>query len=191
MSDGTRTDDIAIAQRLARHDVRALAALYDRYGALAYSVAVRILGDPGHAEDVVQEVFLKLWRAAPGFDPERGQLRSWLLSAVRNRSIDHLRGRGAHERAELELSTELTAGMRHDPWRRLSVTMERDAVRQALDALPGEQRQVIELAFFSGYSGSEIAGMICAPLSTVKGRLRLAMEKLRSYLEGRGLGPDE
>ena len=92
--------DVQLADQLAAGDVRALELLYDRYGALAYSVSVRVLGDHGKAEDVVQDVFLKLWTNASGFDAARGSLQTWLLTAVRNRSVDYLRGRRAHERTE-------------------------------------------------------------------------------------------
>src|ERR671923_614422 len=95
MDDG---GDLELAEGLVAGDVEALARLYDSYGALAYSVALRVLGDPGRAEDVVQDCFLKLWNNAERFDARRGSLRPWLITAVRNRSIDYLRGRGAHQR---------------------------------------------------------------------------------------------
>lgn len=179
--------DVQLAERLAAGDVRALELLYDRYGALAYSVSARVLGDPGKAEDVVQDVFLKLWTNAERFDSTRGSLRTWLLTAVRNRSIDYLRGRGAHERSEKEIPDHVVAaGRGSDPWREVSLAIEREAVRQAVDSLPSEQRQAVELAYFGGYSQPEIAEMIRVPLSTIKGRMRLGMEKLHSYLQGRG-----
>jgi RNA polymerase sigma-70 factor (ECF subfamily) len=166
----------------------ALAELYDRYAPLAYGVALRILGDPARAEDVVQEAFMRVWNHAASFDSQRGSLRTWLLTAVRNRSIDYLRGRAAHERRELELQPELAeAGQRSDPWRQVSLSLERSAVLEALSSIPAEQRQAVELAFFEGYSHREIADMTRVPLSTVKGRMRLALEKLSSYLQGRGL----
>jgi len=162
--------------------------LYDRYAGLAYAVAMRVLGDPGRAEDVVQEAFLKIWTNAASFDPKRGSLRTWLITAVRNRSIDHLRGRSAHERDELELQPELAEpAPRSDPWREVSLSLERMAVREALSSLPSEQRQAVQLAYFGGYSQREIADMTHVPVSTVKGRMRLALEKLSSYLQGRGL----
>ena len=166
----------------------ALAQLYDRYSGLAYGIALRVLGDPGRAEDAVQEAFLNVWNRAGAFDPERGSLRSWLLTAVRNRSIDYLRGRGAHERREQDLEP-LTAmvGASGDPWHEVSLKLERDAVREALTSLPPEQRQAVELSYFGGYSQTEIADLTRVPLGTVKGRLRLALEKLSSYLRGRGL----
>ena len=109
------------------------------------------------------------------------------MTAVRNRSIDYLRGRGAHERYEKEIpETVAAAGMGSDPWREVSASLERDAIKEALAILPAEQRQTVELAYFGGYSHREIADMIRVPLSTVKGRMRLAMEKLHSYLQGRG-----
>lgn len=179
--------DSRLAERLARRDVEALADLYDRYGRLAYSVAMRILGDAGRAEDVVQEAFLKVWNGIERFDPERGELRSWLLTSVRNRSIDHLRGRAGHERKEVELATDVVAhAPGEDPWQAVAISLQSDAVREALRTLPPEQRQVVELAYFGGYSGREIGEMIRAPVSTVKGRMRLALEKLHSYLQGKG-----
>lgn len=180
--------DPHLAAGLAAGNQDALAELYDRYGGLAYAVALRILGDPGRAEDVVQDAFLKLWNNAAQFDLERGSLRTWLITAVRNRSIDTLRGRGAHERQERELKPDMQAtGPTSDPWREVSLALERTAVREALNSLPLEQRQTVELAYFGGYSHREIAEMTAVPLSTVKGRMRLALEKLSSYLQGRGL----
>jgi RNA polymerase sigma-70 factor (ECF subfamily) len=185
-SEGLADPDL-VAQ-LAAGSQEALAELYDRYGRLAYSVALRVLGDPGRAEDAVQEAFLRIWNHAASFDERRGSLRTWLLTAVRNRSIDYLRGRGAHERQELELQPALAeVAARSDPWREVSLSLERTAVREAMSSLPAEQRQAVELAYFAGYSHREIADMTSVPLSTVKGRMRLALEKLSSYLQGRGL----
>ena len=179
--------DVHLAEQLAAGDLGALELLYDRYGSLAYSISMRVLGDPGKAEDVVQDVFLKLWTRAESFDAGRGSLRTWLLTAVRNRSIDYLRGRAAHERFEKEIPEHVVAtGPGSDPWREVSLSIEREAVREAVDSLPSEQKQAVELAYFGGYSHPEIAEMIRVPLSTVKGRMRLGMEKLHSYLQGRG-----
>jgi RNA polymerase sigma-70 factor (ECF subfamily) len=180
--------DPDLVAQLAAGSQEALAALYDRYGRLAYSVALRVLGDPGRAEDAVQDAFMNIWASASSFDARRGSLRTWLLTSVRNRSIDYLRGRGAHERQELELQPAVAeTGPRSDPWREVSLSMERSAVREAMSNLPAEQRQAVELAYFGGYSHREIADMTSVPLSTVKGRMRLALEKLSSYLQGRGL----
>ena len=185
-TEGLADPDLAAALVAGSQD--ALAELYDRYAPLAYGVALRILGDPARAEDVVQEAFMKIWNSAASFDSRRGSLRAWLLTAVRNRAIDYLRGRAAHERRELELQPELAeVGARSDPWRQVSLSLERTAVIEALGSIPAEQRQAVELAFFGGYSHREIADMTRVPLSTVKGRMRLALEKLSSYLQGRGL----
>lgn len=179
--------DLELAASLAAGEVDALARLYDRYGPLAYSVSLRILGDPGKAEDVVQDAFLKLWNSASRFDSHRGSLRTWVITAVRNRSIDYLRGRSAHERQEREIPLDTEAqGAGSDPWREVAASIEHDVIREALSSLPPEQRQTVELAYFGGYSHREIAEMISVPLSTVKGRMRLALEKLNSYLQGRG-----
>ena len=191
---GSAAGDAELGRALAAADVDALALLYDRYGAIAYSVAVRVLGDPGLAEDIVQESFLKLWNNAASFDPRRGSLRSWLLTSVRNRAIDQLRGRAAHERQEVDLSgaeSQRSGGQGGaDPWREVSLTMERDAVSEALKRLPVEQKQAVELAYYGGYTQREIAEMSRVPVSTIKGRMRLALEKLHSYLEGKGLVDD-
>ena len=162
--------------------------LYDRYAALAYGVAMRVLGDPARAEDAVQDAFLNLWHRAATFDADRGSIRAWLLTSVRNRCIDYLRGRGSRERREQELSPDVDyAPSASDPWREVSVALERTAVRDAMASLPAEQRQVVEMAYFGGYSHTEIAEMSRVPLGTVKGRMRLALEKMGSYLRGRGL----
>lgn len=186
---GAPPSDVEVGRAMAAADVDALAVLYDRYGALAYSVALRILGDRALAEDVVQESFLKIWSNASAFDPSRGSLRAWLVASVRNRAIDQLRGRGRHERRELDLAVaeRAPADAGTDPWREVSAALERDAVTEAIRRLPTEQKQAIELAYYGGYSQREIAEMARVPLSTVKGRMRLALEKLRSYLEGKGL----
>lgn len=162
--------------------------LYDRYAALAYGVAMRVLGDPARAEDAVQEAFLNIWHRAATFDADRGSIRAWLLTSVRNRCIDYLRGRGSRERREQELSPDVDyAPSASDPWREVSLSLERTAVRDAIASLPTEQRQVVEMAYFGGYSHTEIAEMSRLPLGTVKGRMRLALEKMGSYLRGRGL----
>jgi RNA polymerase sigma-70 factor (ECF subfamily) len=170
-----------------RRDADAFAILYDRHGGAAYSLAHRIVGDPAVAEDVTQEAFLSLWRSGGRFDAARGSVRSWTLGIVRNRSIDALR-RASGPAPKLDLdddgvlegqaSGELTdaAAIRRE-------TAER--VRGALGELPDEQSQVIGLAYFGGFTHSEIAELLGMPLGTVKGRMRLGLEKIRTMLEGR------
>jgi RNA polymerase sigma-70 factor (ECF subfamily) len=180
--------DPELVASLAEGEVEALRTLYQRYGTLAFSLAVRILGDPGRAEDVVQDAFMRLWTHASSFDASRGSVRTWLLTTVRHRAIDYLRGRAGRERQELELNPELAAqGVGSDPWRDVAESLERKAVQQALASLPPDQRQVVELAYYGGYTQREIAEIVSVPLGTIKGRTRLALEKLSSYLIGRGL----
>ena len=184
----TGLDDQELARGLAAGEVGALEGLYDRYGRLAYAVAYRVLGDAGRAEDVVQDCFLKLWNSRRGFDAERGSLRTWILTSVRNRSIDYTRGRAAHERREREIPATIELiGPGSDPWSEVAQRMEAEAMLEALASLPAEQRQVIELAYYGGYTQNEIAEQKQVPLSTVKGRTRLALEKLHSYLLARGM----
>lgn len=182
------SDDRQLAARLARGDESALAEVYDLHAGIAYGLALKILSDPGRAEDAVQDAFLKLWQSAGSFDNGRGSLRGWLLTIVRNRAIDLLRGREGHHRQAQELPEALPADLETtDPFRQVSQRIEGEEVRQALHNLTPEQRQVVELAYWGGYSQREIAEMIRIPIGTVKGRMRLALEKLSSYMEVRGL----
>jgi len=171
---------------MAAGDTSALAELFDRYGALAYGIALRVLRDPGRAEDAVQDSFMRLWQGASGFDASRGSLRGWVLTAVRNRAIDLVRGRPGREREELELPDDFAAPA-SGPEDQASASVERAAVRAALADLPPEQRRAVLLAYFGGYTQLEIAGLTGVPLSTVKGRMRLALDKLASYLKEKGV----
>src|SRR5258708_1864504 len=141
---GAGGSDAELAQALAAGDLNALGILYDRYGALAYSVAVRVLSDPGLAEDTVQESFVKLWSSAARFDASRGSLRGWLLTLVRNAAIDRLRGRGAQEKREIDLTSVEVPGASLDPLHEVSLGLQRDAVREALARLPLQQRDATE-----------------------------------------------
>jgi RNA polymerase sigma-70 factor, ECF subfamily len=167
-----------------RKDATAFEIVYDRHGGAAYSLAYRIVGDRGTAEDVTQEAFLSVWRTGARFDRTRGSVRTWLLGVVRNRAIDSLRRQATRAPiVDLELerlpdtgpTAELTdtEALRHEAARE---------VRGALQALPAEQLKVIELAYFGGLTHSEIAEALGMPLGTVKGRMRLAMEKIRATL---------
>jgi RNA polymerase sigma-70 factor, ECF subfamily len=165
-----------------------LTGMYDRYYDAAYGLALKVLHDPSLAEDVVQECFLKLWRNSDRFDATRGSLRSWVLRAVRNQSIDYLRGRHAYERRELEISADSPAqGDGSDPWREVAALVDRATLQQALASLPAEQREAVRLAYFEGYRHPEIARLQGVPLSTVKGRIRLGIRKLHLYMQERGL----
>jgi len=176
---GSELSDPELVSALAAGDLDAMDFLYRRYSTLAYSLALRILGDPGRAEDAVQDAFVRVWTRAAAFDASRGSLRTWVLTVVRNRAVDYLRGTPARQRNELELLVEVPAvGAGSDPWREVSESLERSAVREALGSLPSEQRQMIELAYYGGYTQTEISQMADVPLGTVKSRTRLALEKL-------------
>ena len=175
-------DEVLLAQ-LSRRDPEALDALYTRHGRTAFALAYRVLGSPEAAEDAVQEAFLSVWRSAATFQQARGSARGWLLSVVRNRAIDILRAREARPKvgATLDQITSLAADQ-SDPAEDALKRVEAVRVRQALAALPEEQRRTVELAFFSGLSYPEVAARMDAPLGTVKSRMRLALERLRGML---------
>ncbi len=169
---------------LAAKDATAFEVFYDRHGGAAFSLAYRIVGDRQAAEDVTQEALLSIWRSGARFDRARGSVRGWTLGIVRNRAIDHLRrdaGRApklafdAQEMLESRPSDDLTdvEALRRETAREVGV---------ALKDLPDEQSRVIQLAFFGGFSHSEIAKMLNEPLGTIKGRMRLGMEKIRASL---------
>jgi len=173
--------DALVLKRIASGDQTALGFLYDRYGGLAFGLARRMLGDAGAAEDVVQEVFLAVWRNADGFQPSRGSVRSWLMTAVRNRCIDLLRGpRHRLEANDGEFADRTLAA--DDLWESVVEHLEAEDVQRALACLPEEQRITIHLAFFKGLTHAQIAAQLDVPLGTVKGRMRLGLEKLRNVL---------
>jgi RNA polymerase sigma-70 factor, ECF subfamily len=184
-----RLADEDLMTLVERRDADAFAVLYDRHGGAAYSLAYRIVGDAEVAEDVTQEAFLSVWRSGVRFDPARGSVRSWTLGIVRNRSIDALR-RLAGSAPKLDFDDE--AVLDAEPAAELtdSEAIRREtarSVRGALRELPAEQSEVIGLAYFGGFTHSEIANMLGMPLGTVKGRMRLGLEKVRTAL-AEGLG---
>jgi RNA polymerase sigma-70 factor, ECF subfamily len=175
-----------------RKEPAAFEVLYDRHGGAAYSLAHRIVGSPEGAEDVVQEAFLSIWRSRAHFDAARGSVRSWTLGVVRNRAIDSLR-RQAGKAPKLDFDDDATlesqpAGELTDAEAIRRETSRR--IRGALNDLPDEQSEVIGLAYFGGFSHSEIAEMLQQPLGTIKGRMRLGLEKVRHVL-GEGMGIHE
>jgi RNA polymerase sigma-70 factor (ECF subfamily) len=186
MSADMQSDEELIAS-IQRRDVRALERFYDRHRILAYALALRVLGNPSDAEDVVQEAFLNVWRFADSYRPERSSARSWLLSVVHHRSIDKLRSRQSRPQpVGLEEGTAVPDGA--DVWRQVSERLTRDDVQRALRSLPPEQRETIELAYFKGYTHTEIAQLMQVPLGTVKGRMRIGLQKLKSVLESTRTG---
>jgi RNA polymerase sigma-70 factor, ECF subfamily len=165
-------------------DSDAFAVIYDRHGGAAYSLAHRIAGDAEMAEDVTQEAFLSIWRSSARFDAARGSVRAWVLGIVRNRAIDALR-RSARPAPKLDLDDDAVLESQASTQRTEAEAIRRETagrLRQALGLLPREQSQVIELAYFGGFSHSEIANMLGAPVGTVKGRMRLGLEKIRATL---------
>ncbi len=174
--------DDALMLAIQQQSLDALEELYNRLSRTALAVAYRVLEDRNLAEDVVQETFLAVWRQAGTFRTERGSARSWLLSIVRHRAIDITRGRSfANERVSLD-QVVLEPHHSSDVWQQVSRRLERERVRQAVDGLPQEQREVIMLAYFGGLTQQEIAERTGVPLGTVKGRMRLGMQKLRGSL---------
>ncbi len=176
----TDTDE-GLMGRVARGDAHAFEVIYERHHGQAFSVARRIMGPGGGAEEATQEAFLSLWRGAASFNPERAALRTWLFTLVRHRSIDSLRRRGTHTALHQELSQDAVERI-EAPERtedQVLAIHERDRARRLVAELPPEQREVINLAYFSGYTQTEIATEIGVPLGTVKGRARLALGKLR------------
>jgi RNA polymerase sigma-70 factor (ECF subfamily) len=178
--------DRAIVSRILDRDVGALELAYARYGKPIWSLARRVAGDDGIAEEVVQEAFLRLWTRASDYDPERGRLLPWLLTIAHHRTIDEVRRRRA--RGEIEgLDTELVTveAPDADPVDTAIAHDDRKAIHTALAALPDPQRQAIELAYVGGYSQTEIARHLEVPLGTIKTRMRLALRKLRDLLGDR------
>ena len=180
----TRLADEELMAVVDRKDSRAFEALYDRHGGAAFSLAYRIVGDRNLAEDTTQEAFLSIWRSKARYDRARGSVRSWVLSVVRNRAIDALR-RGGANAPKLNHDDDAALEVREASERTEVEAIRRETsreLRSALDALPDEQSKVIELAYFGGFSHSEIAEMISLPLGTVKGRMRLGLEKIRAEI---------
>jgi RNA polymerase sigma-70 factor (ECF subfamily) len=175
--------DEELMQLVRESDAAAFAVVYERHAAAAFSLAFRMCGKRAPAEDVVQEAFLSLWRSGAHYDGTRGSVRTWVLGIVHNRAIDALRrgvvqdrGRisdeGIEEQLEAAERTEQEVGRRD----------EAREIRAALVGLPPEQSRVIELAYYGGFTHSEIATMLDTPVGTIKGRMRLGLQKMRSQL---------
>ena len=178
--DHAHLSDEALVALVARSDETALAELYDRIGGVAYGLAFRVLRDEALAEDAVQEAFLGLWRSAGSFIPERARASTWVLTLVHRRAVDLVR-REQRRRAEvLEDAPEpATESAEEDAWLRL----ERERVQGALAQLPDQQREAIELAYYGGYSQSELADRLGQPLGTIKSRMFSGLARLRDLLD--------
>src|SRR6266576_1356807 len=175
--------DEDLMQLVRRGDSEAFEVVYERHATVAFSLAYRIVGTRNAAEDVVQEAFLSLWRSGARYDRARGSVRTWILGIVHNRAIDALRRATVHDRRKV--SDEGLEERFAAPERTEAEVARRDEareVRSALDTLPRDQLRVIELAYFGGFTHSEIAAMLEEPLGTVKGRMRLGLAKMRDQL---------
>ena len=189
----SRSDQLA---RMADEDLMALIAdadadayevVYDRHADAAFALAHRILGSRAAADDACQDAWMAAWRSASRYDPRLGSVRSWLLTVVHHRAIDHVRRmtRLRDRTIADDAAAERVAG--DDDTEALAIAAnERDEAAGLLLELSSDQRAVVELAFYSGYSHSEIADILELPLGTVKGRMRAGLEKLRHHLEGAG-----
>ena len=175
-------------QLVRRGDTFAFEVVYERHATAAFSLAYRMTGKRNVAEDVVQEAFLSLWRSGARYDRTRGSVRTWVLGIVHNRAIDALRrsmvhdrrrasDEGIEERFEAPERTEVEAARRD----------EARSVREIIDELPEEQGRVIQLAYYGGFTHTAIAEMLEAPIGTIKGRMRLGLEKMRARLEAAGM----
>src|SRR4051812_47329341 len=175
--------DEEVMQLVQDGDPRAFELLYDRHGGPAFSLAYRMAGERVAGEDIVQEAFLSIWRSRLRYEPNRGSVRTWVLGIVHHGGIDALRRNLVHERRRATaegLEERQEAPERTD----VEVARREEArhVQSALETLPEEQRRTIELAYFGGFSHSQIAEMLETPIGTVKGRMRLGLEKMRRQL---------
>ncbi|MGE5140068.1 MAG: sigma-70 family RNA polymerase sigma factor [Rudaea sp.] len=183
MSPGNLSD-AELAQHIAKNESWALSEMYDRYARLVFSLSLKLLNDRSGAEEVVQEVFTKVWRSASLYSPERGKFSSWLLGIAHNQCIDELRRRKARpvtESTDEEPFREIPAD--DDPAEAAAYTLEQERIRRALQQIPTEQRVALELAYFEGLTQQEIAVKCGEPLGTVKTRIRLGMLKLKELLK--------
>ncbi len=180
-----RDEDLLVL--VAQRHESALGMIYDRYGRLIYSIALRITGDRQTAEEVVQDVFQSVWQTAGSYHPELGAASTWLLSITRHRAIDATRSKRERARTR-EYPLDQIRPVAEDTLveREVERRVLRDEVRSALDTLPSNQRQAIELAYYGGLTRAEIADTLGEPLGTVKTRLRLGLLKLRDLLQAFG-----
>jgi len=178
--DHAHLSDEALVALVARSDESALAELYDRVGGTAYGLAYRVLRDEALAEDAVQEAFLGLWRGAGSFVPERASPSTWILTLVHRRAVDLVRREQRRRTEPLEGAPEPQAGSSEEAaWLRL----DRERVLEALAQLPDQQRETIELAYYGGYTQSELAGRLGQPLGTIKSRMSAGLSRLRELLD--------
>ena len=187
-------DDESLIRLIANRQNEALSELYDRYNRLVFSLALHTVGDQALAEEITQDVFFRIWEKAKTYQPEQAKVSTWLTNIARNRSIDMIRRRGVrpegHQIGWMDLtpnSVPKTEG--RQPEENAQINLNARKVRIAVTSLPTEQKEALGLAFFWGYSHSQIAKELGEPLGTVKTRIRLAMQKLRQILQEEELDP--
>jgi RNA polymerase sigma-70 factor (ECF subfamily) len=180
--------DDEIADGIRRRDPAAMEALYDRLSRQAFGLAYRILGDGPAAEDVVQEAFFAVWRQSEKVDAARGKLTSFVLTVVHHKSIDALRSKKGQMARQVSLDPALLEKEGPDVTERALLALDRDAIRDAVAALPEDQRRPVLMAYYEGKTQVEISDELGVPLGTVKSRMRLALEKMRTSLAARA-GP--
>ena len=164
-------------------DAEAFALLYDRHSRAAYSLAYRLMNGRQAAEDLLQDSFIKVWRSAGGYRVGRGSVRTWILSIVRNRAIDQFRSDASRRRTRDEVEASTPTSYPSEAFAETWRNTQQEQMREVLKMLPQEQLRILELAYFSGYTHVEIAERLSLPLGTVKGRMRLGLEKLRNHTE--------
>jgi len=182
--------DEALLNAIANGAVWAMESLYQRYSRILYSLAYRLVADHQVAEDLLQDAFLAIWRRSTSYSPQTGAARSWLISILHHRAIDHLRRvrrRSTLQEAPLEELELDEATAFPDVWEEVWRSVKSSQVRAALMKIPAEQRLVIELAYFQGWTHTEIAEGVQIPLGTVKARLRLGLIHLKHALEQVGM----
>jgi RNA polymerase sigma-70 factor, ECF subfamily len=171
--------------RIADGEQPALGSLYDESSSLIYSMVLRVLGNVADAEEVTMDVYTQVWKGAAGYDASRGSVTAWLVTLARSRAIDRVRSRSSRARKETALPETYDApSLGHSPEQETEDVLRRDQVMTALATLPADQRQVVELAFYSGLTHSELAERLGQPLGTVKTRIRAGMSRLREQLAG-------
>jgi RNA polymerase sigma-70 factor (ECF subfamily) len=189
--DYSTLDDETLISLIVRAHAEALSELYDRYGRLVFSLALNSIGDSATAEEITQDVFLSVWQRAGQYRADRGKVSTWLTGIARYRSIDQLRRRGARPEQHSVAWAEISPGAEpsaESPEQVMTLSMERQRVRTAIAQLPEDQRHVLALAYFQGFTQSQIAEALALPLGTVKTRVRLAMLKLRQILQDEQIG---
>jgi RNA polymerase sigma-70 factor, ECF subfamily len=177
-----RSDEDLISL-VGQGDAEAFTTLYERHSHAAFSLAYRMMWERQASEDLAQDAFLKLWRSATSYRPERGSVRTWILSIVHNRGIDQIRSQASRRRRQEEIEASAPRSQPSEAFAETWRNSQREQVREALGTLPPEQLKILELAYFSGYTHLQISELVDVPLGTIKGRMRLGLKKMRDYFD--------